>query len=122
MSDINTLQALNTLLKSKPSKRERRERAKQNVGAFIRRTTKATPTVQPATTALVEDGRVKKTETETRREKNSSALRAADKLVSEKNKRLQRDIIELLRAQQEHRNPKLKRKARLTYFDFEDEN
>ncbi|KAJ2824469.1 hypothetical protein GGI24_003398 [Coemansia furcata] len=122
MSDTNTLQVLSTLMKHKPSKRERKERAKKNIGAFIRRTTAATPAAQPTTTALVEDGRVKKTEAETRREKNTSALRAADKLISEKSKKLQRDIVELLHAQQEHRNPKLKRKTRLTYFDFEDED
>ncbi|KAJ2698751.1 hypothetical protein H4218_003072 [Coemansia sp. IMI 209128] len=122
MSDTNTLQALSTLLKRKPSKRERKARAKQNVSAFIRRTTAAAPTKKPDTMDSVEGGRVEKAEAETRRERNASALRAADKLVSEKSKKLQRDILELLRAQQEHRNPKLKRKTRLTYFDFEDES
>ncbi|KAJ2489197.1 hypothetical protein IWW37_004178 [Coemansia sp. RSA 2050] len=124
-TDTDTLQALSTLLKRKPSKRERKQRAKQNVSAFIRRaaTAAAAPATKPATAAfVVEGGRVEKSEAETRRERNASALRAADKLVSEKSRKLQRDIIELMRAQQEHRNPKLKRKTRLTYFDFEDES
>ncbi|KAJ1669009.1 hypothetical protein GGF38_002585 [Coemansia sp. RSA 25] len=128
MSDTNTLQALSTLLKRKPSKRERKERARQNIGAFIRRSSATTATTTPTSAtavklAAVDDGRVAKTEAETtRREKNASALRAADKLVSDKSKRLHRDILELMRAQQEHRNPKFKRRTKLTYFDFEDEN
>ncbi|KAJ2740228.1 hypothetical protein GGI20_005917 [Coemansia sp. BCRC 34301] len=131
MSDTNALQALSTLLKRKPSRRERKERARQNVGAFIRRssaaaaaTTKTAPVLTTtAKSAAVGSGRVAKTEAEaTRREKNASALRAADKLVSDKSKRLHRDILELMQAQQEHRSPKLKRRTKLTYFDFEDEN
>ncbi|KAJ2891674.1 hypothetical protein GGI21_005795 [Coemansia aciculifera] len=127
MSDTTTLQALSTLLKRKPSKRERKERARQNIGAFIRRSSTGASGPAPAATAkpatVVDSGRVTKTEVETsRREKNASALRAADKLVSDRSKKLHSDILELMRAQQEHRNPKLKRKTKLTYFDFEDEN
>ncbi|KAJ2003068.1 hypothetical protein GGI04_003012 [Coemansia thaxteri] len=125
MSGANILQTLDSLLKRRPSKRERKERAKQDVGFFIRRSSgssKAKDVECAVSTGSVDSGRVKKAESETRREKNAATLRAADKLVTDRSKRLHGEILELMRAQKEHRNPRLKRKTKLSYFDFEDDN
>ncbi|KAI7818901.1 hypothetical protein BX661DRAFT_103671 [Kickxella alabastrina] len=126
MSSIESIQALNILMKRAPSKRVRKERNRQNVTAFIRR---KTPTTEPSTTTAIETLSPKEltvtkklSEKELQLERNTKTLRAVSKLVTKKNKDLQKDVLELLAAQREQRRAKLhKKKHSLSYFDFEDQ-
>lgn len=117
---MDPIQVLNSLRKRKPSKRVRRERSKQNVDAFIRRQTTTTSKTKPA--EAVDHGRILKNGSIAKpNDKNAVALRAADKLISDKCKKLHKDILEMIDAQKEHRKPKIKRNQNLSYFDFEDD-
>ncbi|KAJ2697638.1 hypothetical protein H4R19_005650, partial [Coemansia spiralis] len=63
---------------------------------------------------------IEKAPPQTLRDRNAATMRAADRLVTGRCQELHRDVLELLRARQERRQPKLKRKQRLSFFDFED--
>ncbi|KAJ2654563.1 hypothetical protein IWW48_006021 [Coemansia sp. RSA 1200] len=128
MSSAETLAVLSRVSKSKVSKRERKTRAKEFIGTCVRRGSSKASSEKIQKTEekknmkaadRLRDAKHRPDGDEATRERNIVALRAADKLVSKKSKDLHRDVIELLRAQKEHRPPKLK-KQRLTYFDFED--
>ncbi|KAI8323510.1 hypothetical protein GQ54DRAFT_258147 [Martensiomyces pterosporus] len=126
MSSNQTLQALSSLLKNKKSRRSRKEKSKQNLSVFARRTTTAKPPKkeEPASADTVKDGKAKRpdlAEAERTRQRNTVLMRTGDKLTSVKGKDLQREVLEMIRAQGEHRNPKFKRKRKATFYDFEDE-
>ncbi|KAJ1949611.1 hypothetical protein FBU59_001065 [Linderina macrospora] len=117
MSSKQSLQVLNALLKGKPSKQARKQKTKKNLDAFIRTATKA-----PVKTGKVEKPK-KRYDPQVRRENkkrtNMQKLVVSDEF-SQKSRALQDEIVELMRAQSEHRAPKMKkRKAR--FFDFEDD-
>ncbi|KAJ1806681.1 hypothetical protein LPJ75_004990, partial [Coemansia sp. RSA 2598] len=133
------IQTLNQLMKRTPSKRTRKERSKQNIDSFIRRTTtkaataaaagtdraaaSATTRVTKAQHKKPEDTADKKplSEAELRLRRNAKTLQAANKLMSQKSKELELEVVELLAAQRERRMPKRKaKKAKLPFFDFED--
>ncbi|KAJ1813698.1 hypothetical protein LPJ56_005082 [Coemansia sp. RSA 2599] len=138
MSSLEAIQTLNQLMKRTPSKRTRKERSKQNIDSFIRRTTtkaaaaaagtdraaaSATTRVTKAQHKKPEDTADKKplSEAELRRRRNAKTLQAANKLMSQKSKELEQEVVELLAAQRERRMPKRKaKKAKLPFFDFED--
>ncbi|KAJ2162091.1 hypothetical protein GGF46_000966 [Coemansia sp. RSA 552] len=127
-ASAQTLSVLDSLARSRPSKRVRKERARQAAASFVR-----SPHSRPA--AALKNTQVKKTQAkktqakktqakktqESRRDRNAGTLRAADRLVTKRCKALHQDVLELLQAQEEQRRPKLrKRKHKLTFFDFED--
>ncbi|KAJ2752891.1 hypothetical protein IWQ56_006678 [Coemansia nantahalensis] len=135
MTVSETLRVLDTLSKRRLSKRERALRARQNLDAFVRgpagspqpekplrqekqRPGKQRPAKQrPAKGAA---GKVEKVTPQMLRDRNAATLRAADRLVTARCQDLHRDVLELLRARKERRQPKLKRKQQRSYFDFED--
>ncbi|KAJ1727374.1 hypothetical protein LPJ61_004604 [Coemansia biformis] len=130
-----TLQVLDALSKRRLSKRERKERARTNLDAFIRKPGQPAQPAQPLQQvrqkeiplknrrqlkAKASTGKAGKLDTQALREKNAATMRAADRLVTARCQDLHRSILELMRARKERRQPKLKQKKRLTYFDFED--
>ncbi|KAJ2399029.1 hypothetical protein GGI23_002895 [Coemansia sp. RSA 2559] len=125
MSSAETLAVLNNLSKRKVSKRERKSRSKQFASTCMRRSSTSSSNVNSkksqARVTIEEEKqpRAKKSDADVNRERNIVALHAADKLISKKCKDLHKDVLELLRAQKEQRQPKI-RKPKLSYFDFED--
>ncbi|KAJ1666621.1 hypothetical protein IW140_002620 [Coemansia sp. RSA 1813] len=122
MSSAETLAVLNNLSKRKVSRRERKSRSKQFASTCVRRSGKSNTNDSSKSRVTIEEeprAKKQKSNAEITRERNIVALHAADKLISKKCKDLQKDVIELLRAQKEQRKPKI-RKPKLTYFDFED--
>ncbi|KAJ1645518.1 hypothetical protein LPJ64_002909 [Coemansia asiatica] len=138
MSSLEAIQALNQLMKRAPSKRTRKERSKQNIDSFIRRTTtKKTTTANsekalPSATKRVNKPRYAKSkdaegdkkplsEAERRLRHNARTLQATNRLVTKKSKELEQEVVELLNAQRENRRPKRKaKKEKMPFFDFED--
>ncbi|KAJ2701947.1 hypothetical protein FB645_004479 [Coemansia sp. IMI 203386] len=131
MSSLEAIQTLNQLMKRAPSKRIRKERSKQNVAAFIRRTTTkdADKPAAGATTRVEKPKRqasknaVKSVSDEAaaRLRRNTKTLLAANKLINRKSKVLEQEVLELLDAQRERRMPiKKEKKAKMPFFDFED--
>ncbi|KAJ1800921.1 hypothetical protein LPJ59_000711 [Coemansia sp. RSA 2399] len=129
MSSAETLAVLSNLSKRKISKRERKSRSKQFASTCVRRSSgssssNANSNKSQARVTMEEEEkqpRAKKSDADVNRERNIVALHAADKLISKKCKDMHKDIIELLRAQKEQRQPKI-RKPKLSYFDFEDDS
>ncbi|KAJ2080597.1 hypothetical protein H4R24_002960 [Coemansia sp. RSA 988] len=128
MSSAETLDVLRNLTRHRTPKRVRKERARKNLDAFIRKPTADGSQPNSTTTAKASDapqsktkkGRVLKTDAQRKLDRNAATLRAADRLITQKCQDLHRDVLELLRAKEERRQPKLKRKQKLTFFDFED--
>ncbi|KAJ2800020.1 hypothetical protein H4R20_004218 [Coemansia guatemalensis] len=129
MSSVETLDVLRNLTRHRTSKKVRKERARKNLDAFIRKpganesqpnsTIKAKASKAPQR-SKAKIGRVVKSDTQLKLDRNAATLRAADRLVTTKCQDLHRDVLELMRAKEERRQPKLKRKKKLTFFDFKD--
>ncbi|KAJ2393325.1 hypothetical protein GGI05_002452 [Coemansia sp. RSA 2603] len=123
MSSLESLETLNQLMKRAPSKRIRRERNKQNIGKFIRRTSgKAGKQTALAPQPSAEKPAAPMTEKEARMKRNAETLRAAGKLQTRKSREMREEVLELMRAQKEHRKPNIKQKHKLSFYDFEDED
>ncbi|KAJ1725706.1 hypothetical protein LPJ53_000185 [Coemansia erecta] len=123
MSSLESLATLNQLMKRVPSKRVRRERNQQNIGAFIRRASgkPGKQTAGVSKTPADEQKRPRVTEAESRAKRNAETLRAAGRLQTKKSREIQEEVLELMRAQKEHRKPKMKQKQKLSFYDFEDD-
>ncbi|KAJ2776141.1 hypothetical protein GGI15_004939 [Coemansia interrupta] len=122
MSSLESLATLNQLMKRAPSKRVRRERNQQNIGLFIRRVSDKSGK-QPARVAKTSAATPEKprmTEKEARAKKNAATLHAAGRLQTKKSMEIQEQVLELMRAQKEHRKPNIQKKHKLSFYDFED--
>ncbi|PIA16842.1 hypothetical protein COEREDRAFT_86608 [Coemansia reversa NRRL 1564] len=124
MSSAETLDVLRNLTRHRTSKRIRKERARKNLDAFIRKpgVSEPQPKASDVPQSKAKAGRVLKTDAQRKLDRNAATLRAADRMITQKCKDLHRDVLELVRAKEERRQPKLKRKQRLTFFDFQDVN